>query len=169
MAPASPPAPVAPARPRVWDLYAAAAVGGAIGATARYLIEVALPHAADSWPMATFVINISGALVLGVLLAVAEFALPDPSANARARLFRPFMITGVLGGYTTLSTYLVEADVLVRDGRVGLAAFYVFGSLFLGVLAVFLGLLAARAVLPASREESIVAELDDQIETEEEA
>ena len=98
------------------------ALGGAGGAAARYAISRAEPVRAGTFPFTTFAINISGALVLAVLL----------ESLARHRIdtwwLRPFAAIGVLGGFTTFSTMCVEAMLLGRDGHVVLAALYLAGE-----------------------------------------
>lgn len=121
------------------DLYFAAAVGGALGASARYAMELLLPPVRDGWPTATFVVNMTGAFVLGVIIVLAARFAPDPESSVTTRRVRPFLVTGVLGGYTTFSTYMVEAHGLLDTGQPAKAAVYIFGSLLLGVLFVGIG------------------------------
>lgn len=121
------------------DLYLAAAVGGALGASARYAMELLLPPVRDGWPTATFVVNMTGAFVLGVIIVLAARFAPDPESSVTTRRVRPFLVTGVLGGYTTFSTYMVEAHGLLDTGQPAKAAVYIFGSLLLGVLFVGIG------------------------------
>jgi fluoride exporter len=132
-------------RVRVRDL-AVIALGGGGGALARYAISRAEPVRAGSFPTTTFAINVAGALVLAVLL----------ESLARARIeawwVRPFAAIGVLGGFTTFSTMCVEAMLLGRDGRVGLAGAYLAASAGAGVTVTVAGLrlagLPSRAVPP---------------------
>jgi fluoride exporter len=121
----------------VWsrrDVIAAIAAGGAIGAVARYALERALPTGSADFPWATFLTNMSGSLILGMLLVVLVERYPD------SRYARPFLGTGVLGAYTTFSTYTVETADLTRQGHAGLAATYLLGSLVLGLLCAWLGI-----------------------------
>ena len=111
------------------DLFIAVAIGGVIGASARYGIDLLLPTATDQWPLATFLINLTGAFILGMVIEAATAFAPDPGASAFARRLRPFLVTGVLGGYTTFSSYMVETHQLMLAGRVPLAMLYLFGSL----------------------------------------
>jgi CrcB protein len=127
-------------RPRGWDLLLAVATGGALGAEARYGIEVALPHAAAAFPWSTVLINASGCLLIGVLMVlVLELTSPH-------RLLRPFLGVGILGGFTTYSTFAVDAERLVRAHRPLLALAYVVLSLVLCLVAVYAATLATRAV-----------------------
>jgi CrcB protein len=129
------------AEPRV---LAAIALGGALGAPARYGVAQLIHVADNSFPWSTFVTNISGSFALGVILALILERFPP------TRYLRPFVATGFLGAYTTYSTFAVETDLLIKNGHPGIAAAYAAASLIVGFAAVWLGLLAARAV-PTSR------------------
>jgi CrcB protein len=119
---------------------AAVSLGGALGAVARYGLTVALPTAPDQWPWATFVTNLTGCLAIGALMViVVELTAPH-------RLVRPFLGPGLLGGFTTFSTYALETRTLVAHGHLGMAAGYVVASLSFGLLAVWLGARAARGL-----------------------
>jgi CrcB protein len=131
--------------------YLMAAVGGVVGALARWGVGLALPASAGSWPWATLTVNLSGCLLVGVLLAVLLARFPA------SPWLRPFLATGVLGGYTTYSTFAVDTVELVDAGRPVLAAGYVLASVLGGVLAVVAGLLAGRAAVRAT--ETVDAEL----------
>jgi fluoride exporter len=120
------------------DILAAIALGGAIGGVARYALALALPAGPGRFPWGTFVTNVSGSLVLGVLLVLLAERYPPN------RYARPFLGTGVLGAYTTFSTYAVETDLLVRDGHPAVAAGYVLGSLAAGLIAAWVGVVAGR-------------------------
>jgi CrcB protein len=122
-------------------VLAAIAAGGAIGAVARYALALALPTHSGRFPWGTFTTNVSGCAVLGLLVVVLEARFP---AN---RYLRPFLATGVLGAYTTFSTYAVDADLLVRDGHPGIAAAYIVGSVVAGLIAVWIGIVAGRAIV----------------------
>jgi fluoride exporter len=109
---------------------AAIFLGGTIGALARYGLAEALPHRPGTWPWATFVVNVAGALALGYLTTRLQERLP-PSAYRR-----PLLGTGLCGALTTFSTMQVELLQMLDDGRAGLAAAYAAASLVAGVLAV---------------------------------
>ncbi len=136
---------------RDFDLYLAVAVGGVIGASARHAVDLVFPIASNTWPTATFIINLTGAFILGVVLEAALAFAPDPTVSTFARRLRPFLITGVLGGYTTFSTYMVEAHGLVIAERAPLALLYIFGSLVGGVFLVMCGMAAGRAIFAGRR------------------
>ncbi|MFF8653003.1 fluoride efflux transporter CrcB [Streptomyces huasconensis] len=98
-------------------VLAAVAVGGALGASARYGASLLWPVAADGFPWSTFAVNAVGCAVMGVFMVLIT------EVWAAHRLVRPFFGTGVLGGFTTFSTYAVDIQRLVSGGhaRTGLA------------------------------------------------
>jgi fluoride exporter len=119
---------------------AGVAVAGALGALARFgLSNVISSRGPRTFPTATFLINISGSFVLGLLavLLTERFVV---SASLRTSL-----TVGFLGAYTTFSTFSLETFRLLDDGAVAIATAYVVGSVALGVLAAYLGVLVARA------------------------
>ena len=118
---------------------AAIFLGGAIGAPARYGLAQALPHDAGSWPWATFVVNVAGAVALGYLTTRLQERLP-PSAYRR-----PLLGTGLCGALTTFSTMQVELVQMLDDGRAGLAAGYAAASMAAGVLAIAVAMNFVRA------------------------
>jgi CrcB protein len=116
----------AASRPRPAAVLAVA-VGGMLGASARYAISRAVPPSGHGFPWATFWTNVGGSLALGVLAAAVLERLP------RGHLARPFVATGVIGAFTTMSSFAVEADLLVRDGHAAVAAVYVLASTAVGL------------------------------------
>lgn len=144
-------APTHTAPTRDLDLFVAVAIGGVIGASARYFLGEIVPTPRDQWPLATFIINLTGAFILGLVIEFATAYAPDPGVGGFARRLRPFLVTGVLGGYTTFSTYMVEAHGLVLEARPLMAGAYVFGSLLLGVLLVVLGMTVGKALFRGAR------------------
>lgn len=122
------------------SVVAAVAVGGALGASARYGVSELLGVASDGgFPWATFWTNVSGSLALGFLLALMLERFPP------SRYLRPFTATGFLGAYTTFSTFALETDLLIKDGHGVVAALYVGSSLLTGFGAMWAGIWAARA------------------------
>jgi CrcB protein len=132
------------ARPAVDPaVLGAIAIGGALGSEARFALGRALPHAAGSWPTATLLINVSGSLVLAVLMVLlTELTSPH-------RLLRPFLGVGVLGGYTTFSTAEVDVRQMLHAGRPLLAAAYLLGTVVAALLAAWLGTTLARTAAAA--------------------
>ena len=117
--------------------YLLAALGGALGALARWVVAEAVPSS-GGWPWATLLVNLTGCLLLGALLAVLATRSSEPSWA------HPFLGVGVLGGYTTYSAFAVEVVDLLDDGALALAVGYVLLSLLGGVAAVVLGADAVR-------------------------
>lgn len=129
----------APARPLVLAVVAA---GGVIGAEARFAIGQ-LWSAPDGFPWATLTINATGCLLIGALVAVLV-------ARATHPLVRPFAAVGVLGGYTTFSSYTVDTVRLLTDGRPVAAASYAVVTLVVALLAVLAGAALAGLALGGS-------------------
>ncbi len=119
-------------------VYLLAAVGGALGALARWAVAEAVPGSPGGWPWATLLVNLTGCLLLGVLLGVLGSRSPEPAWA------KPFLGVGVLGGYTTYSTFAVEVVELVHDGAYAVAGGYLLFSVLGAVLAVGVGALAGR-------------------------
>ena len=117
------------------------ALGGAAGSLARHGVERLL-GTSDGLPVGTLTVNLVGAFLLGVLL---EWLATRGSDIGRRRAARLLVGTGFLGGFTTYSALAVEADGLVRDGRVTLALVYVLTTVVVGLLASLAGVLSARA------------------------
>ncbi|MFE6944800.1 fluoride efflux transporter FluC [Streptomyces chartreusis] len=138
-------APAGAVRPAAWraqaPVVAVVAAGGALGATARYALALWWPLQPGGFPWATFWTNVVGCAVIGVFMVIIT------DVWAAHRLVRPFFGTGVLGGFTTFSTYAVDIQRLVDDGhpRVGLA--YLGVTLVAALTAVWLASAATRRVL----------------------
>ena len=124
-------------------LLVAVAVGGAVGCLARYGIGLALPTPPTGWPTGTFLANLAGALLLGLLLEGLARTGPDTGWRQLARLG---LGTGLLGAFTTYSTLAVELDLLVRDGTAALAAGYAVASTLGGLIAAGAGIALAGAL-----------------------
>jgi CrcB protein len=116
----------------------AIAAGGVLGALARYGLAVAWPHRTGRFPWATFITNVSGCLLIGVLMVLIT------EVWVAHRLLRPFLGVGVLGGYTTFSTYAVDVQQLVAAGAPRTALLYLAGTLAAALAAVSAGLTLTR-------------------------
>lgn len=112
--------------------------GGALGSLLRFAVGRALPTAPGAMPWSTIGINVLGSLALG-LLAGASFARPEASPALRA-----FLGVGLLGGFTTFSTFSLETIVLAQEASVPRAALYVLLSVGVAVAAAALGFSLTR-------------------------
>jgi CrcB protein len=136
-------------------LAAVVAVGGSVGAVARYLVETALPAGKESWPLTTFIINMKGALIIGVLVGL--LVRMQERGRTSPPWLRPLLVTGFLGGYTTFSSYMVETygRLAIGDTRgfvVGIT--YWLGSAVAGVVLVLIGLSLGEFSAPRDTETS---------------
>jgi len=114
--------------------------GAGLGGLARYVLGTwIMAKYGGRFPLGTFLINVSGAFLIGVLMTLlTERWQPHPN-------WRLFLVVGVLGGYTTFSSFEYETLQAVRDGERWIGLLYVAGSVVLGYMAVWLGaVLAAR-------------------------
>lgn len=126
-----PDAPVSSRRPGDWDVLLAIALGGVVGAEARYGLTRAVPPPEAAWPWATLLANVAGSALIGLLMSWVD-------ATRAHRLARPLLGVGVLGGFTTFSTFGLDAYRLVQAHRPALALAYVGVSVLacLGAVAV---------------------------------
>lgn len=112
-------------------VLAAIAVGAVLGAEARYGLSLWLPHGSGEFPWSTLIVNVSGCALMGVLMGCLR------ELGAAPRLIGPFLGTGVLGGYTTFSTYTVEIQQLLLAGRWATALGYLMATVAAALLAVW--------------------------------
>lgn len=139
--------PFGPAATSRLDVALVIALGGGLGGLARLGVNSWLPHdgGSNAFPWSTFTENVLGCFLIGALIVcVAEVWPPN-------RYLRPFLGTGVLGGFTTFSAYTSDARLLLAGGHAGVAVAYVLGSLVLGLVAVVAGQLLVRRSLVAWR------------------
>jgi CrcB protein len=116
------------------------ALGGAIGASMRYLTNVgAMRLFGPGFPVGTLVVNITGSFLMGVLIVV----LARKGGTAMA----PFLMTGILGGFTTFSAFSLDAITIWERGQYGLAFGYVSASVILSLVAIAAGLFMARNLI----------------------
>jgi CrcB protein len=110
------------------------AIGGALGSVARYLLSTAVLRIAGTlFPLGTFVVNIIGCAAFGIIAGAAEQRVPI------APELRLFLLVGVIGGFTTFSSYAFESVALIRDGQFGWAASNVAGQVLGGFLGIWVG------------------------------
>jgi CrcB protein len=122
-------------------ILGAVGVGGALGSMARYLIAGWVQSSAwTGFPYGIFIVNVTGGFIMGVFTEAMALRF-NVSPEARA-----FLTTGVLGGYTTFSTFSLEAAMLIERHAYGQAAVYIAGSALLSVIALFAGLWLVRMV-----------------------
>ena len=124
-----------------FGVIAMVALGGALGSVVRYLVAGWVqPSWWPGFPFGIFVVNITGGLVMGLITGITALKL-NLSLEMRA-----FLTTGILGGYTTFSTFSLDSAMLMERGAYGQAAAYVAGSVVLSILALFGGLWLMRAL-----------------------
>jgi fluoride exporter len=118
-------------------------LGAGAGGALRHLINVYGPALwGREFPWSTALINVSGSLAMGLLIGYLALR----SDGSWPQSFRLFLATGVLGGYTTFSTFSLDALVMIERGQMGAAAAYVGGSVALGLLGLWTGLLIMRSL-----------------------
>ena len=114
-------------------------VGGGLGATLRHVINIFCARCIGTgFPWGTFIINISGSTVMGLI--AGYLALKGETSQP----WRLFLMTGILGGYTTFSAFSLDTAVLYERGELGLAAAYIIGSVVLSIAGLFAGLALVR-------------------------
>lgn len=115
------------------------ATGGAIGSVFRYLVGVwSVRLAGPNFPWGTLAVNVVGSFMIGLLVELVARRL---NASMEMRLF---LVTGVLGGFTTFSSFALDAASLLERGATGLSIVYVLASLIVSIAAVFAGLALSR-------------------------
>src|SRR3954451_18851927 len=115
-------------------------LGGGLGAALRHGINLLSARTLGTeFPYGTLIINVSGSLVMGLIAGYLAFR-GDASQH-----WRLFLMTGILGGYTTFSAFSLDAGLLYERGALGLAALYVFASVILSIAGLFAGLALVRS------------------------
>ncbi len=122
------------------DVFAAVAAGGALGSVARFGISELMPAGPGQFPTATLIVNLTGSFVLGLVLVLLTERLP-PSRYARA-----FLAVGVVGSFTTFSSFVVTAAQLASQHHISTAAMYFVASVLGGLPVAQLGIVCGRAV-----------------------
>jgi CrcB protein len=122
--------------------YVLVFLGGGLGAMLRHGINMGTTRLLGTgFPWGTFLVNISGSLVMGLVAGWFAFKGDAPQA------WRLFLTTGILGGYTTFSAFSLDAALLYERGDIGLAAAYVAGSVTLSIAGLFAGLWFVRSLM----------------------
>jgi fluoride exporter len=119
--------------------YVLVFIGGGLGSTLRYIVNIVSPRfLGTDFPYHTFIINITGSIVMGLVAGYLAFR------GDAAQSWRLFLMTGILGGYATFSAYSLDAALLYERGEIGLALFYVIGSVVFSIAGLFAGLALVR-------------------------
>ena len=128
--------------PPAWLVYLAVFAGGMLGGATRYLIGLAIPAQPGAIPWGILGVNLFGAFIMGLLLSgwVRRGHVSHP--------WRPFLATGILGSFTTWSTFMADTHRLFVEGAEVLAGVYVVGETGLGIAAAGLGWWTAQRVVP---------------------
>lgn len=130
-------------------VLAVIAAGGALGALSRYGLAQLWPVPAGGFPWATFTTNVIGCFLIGVLMVVITDVL---TAHP---LTRPFLGVGILGGFTTFSTYANETRGLLQPGTVAIAFAYMAATLVCALLATSAAVLLARGIHKSIRTQQV--------------
>ena len=119
--------------------YLVVFIGAGVGGSIRHGMNIWVARLMGThFPYHTFIINITGSTIMGLIAGYLAFR------GDAAQSWRLFLMTGVLGGYTTFSAFSLDAAVLYERGEIGLAALYVLGSVVLSILGLFAGLALVR-------------------------
>ena len=123
-----------------WGLILAVALGGAIGSVARYLLAGLIPSSGGGFNWGILWVNVIGAFVMGVIVEGSALKW-----NLTPEL-RAFLTVGILGGFTTFSTFSLDSVLLLQRGAYAAAAGYIGGSVILSIAALFAGLYLVRTI-----------------------
>ncbi len=121
--------------------YLLVGIGGALGALLRFGAQNWIGSLPNGFPVATFLVNIVGSIAMGVL--VGALAKYTPQYQDEIRLF---VAVGIFGGFTTFSSFSLDAIVLIERGDILLAGVYIVGSVLLSLAGLWMGMLAMRVV-----------------------
>ena len=114
-------------------------IGGGVGSALRYMVGKFLKTSASGFPWSTFSVNVLGSLLIGILMGVT---LKNSSFSENQTLL---LISGLCGGFTTFSAFAYENQVFLKEGDLTSFFIYTFGSIGLGLAAVFLGLFISKS------------------------
>ena len=119
-----------------------AGMGGFMGAILRYALSTWMPKSKTGFPTNTFLINILGAFILSFILYSAEYS------DKITENFRIFSTIGVMGAFTTMSTFSFEAFGLIDEGKLAIAIFYIFLTIIITILGIYMGKMMATQIYP---------------------
>jgi len=115
--------------------------GGFIGSVMRYLVQIFVEKGmSSSFPMGTLVANIAGSFIIGVVFALSE------KGNFMSAEWRIFLTVGICGGFTTFSSFAYNNFIMIEEKSFVQLLYNVGGSLFMGIMAVYLGIILVRAI-----------------------
>ncbi|MEZ5757299.1 MAG: fluoride efflux transporter CrcB [Emcibacteraceae bacterium] len=124
------------------NMILAVAAGGAIGATGRFLVgRLMFNIMGPGFPWGTFTVNIVGSFLIGLLVELMALRMN------LAHEWQGFIVVGILGGFTTFSSFSMEVGLMLERDQFYTAAIYIFGTMFAGIVALFAGIFAGRTVL----------------------
>ena len=119
--------------------YVLVFIGGGLGSSLRHTINLLCARCiGTAFPYGTFIINITGSTIMGLIAGYLAFK------GEASQPWRLFLMTGALGGYTTFSAFSLDAALLYERGQIGLALFYVLGSVVFSIVGLFAGLALVR-------------------------
>lgn len=124
-----------------WSVVSVVALGAMLGATARYAASLVWPMPVDGFPWTTFAVNVTGCAAIGVFMVLIS------DVWSAHRLLRPFVGTGVLGGFTTFSTYAVDIQRLLNAGRARTGMTYLGATLLAALAAVWAAVWLTRRLV----------------------
>lgn len=115
-------------------------IGGGVGAILRYVLHMRIDHAVSAnFPYGILTVNILGSFLIGVLAGIVS-----RETFSEVSYLSPLLMVGVLGGFTTFSTFSLETINLIQGGKYQAAMFYVLASVILSIFAAFLGLMISK-------------------------
>lgn len=123
-----------------WGMLLAVALGGALGSLLRYVVAGAIQSPANPFPLGILIVNITGGFIMGVIVELTALKL-QVSPELRA-----FLTVGILGGYTTFSTFSLDSVMLIQRGDYAGAVLYIGASVVLSISAVVFGVALIRAI-----------------------
>ncbi|WP_417308817.1 fluoride efflux transporter CrcB [Devosia sp.] len=124
------------------NAYLLVGLGGALGAMGRFGVGNWIGPLRSGFPLPTLVVNFLGSLAMGLLIGFLVRTTPQHQSEIRL-----FLAVGVFGGFTTFSSFSLDAITLVERGNFGLAGLYVIGSVLLGLAGLWAGMSAIRVIL----------------------
>ena len=124
------------------NMILAVAAGGAIGATGRFLVgRLMFNIMGPGFPWGTFTVNALGSFLIGLLVELLAIRMN------LAHEWQGFIVIGILGGFTTFSSFSLEVGLMLERDQFATAAIYIFGTMLVGIVAIFGGIFAGRTLI----------------------